>query len=174
TEKPATAAPSKAAFERALELYKYFSTTSMQVDREDTIDRNGVTYYRVTQPEYLGMEALALALTEVFSYELERDFLSRTVQDTQPWNTMLDPALAQAPLYVEADNYTKLYTCMGDRGNDVASYSVGMVSGSESEGKIVSKLSAVMVDGTTKETFLTQELLADEDRWVFTDFPLDW
>lgn len=170
TEEPATAAPSKVSFERAIDLYKYFSMTCMQVNREDSFERNGVTYYRVTQPEYLGMDALANALTDVFSYELTQSFLSRTVQDTQPWNTMLDPVLAQAPLYVEADNYTKLYTCMGDRGADISSYSVGAVS--ESESKIVSKLSAVTFDGETRETLLTQERIGGQ--WVFTDFPLDW
>jgi len=154
---PATAAASKAAFERALELYKYFSMTSMQVDHEDTLEREGVTYYRVTDPEYPTMDALALALTEVFSLELTWEFLRRTVD-------------GNAPLYAETDNYTKLYTCMGDRGATVSSYSVGAVS--ESDSKIVSKLTAVTFDGETRETLLTQELI--DGKWVFTDFPLDW
>jgi len=157
TAQSATAAPVKAAFERALQLYQYFSMISMPYDQNDTIERDGVTYYRVTDPEYSTMDALALALSEVFSYEIMREFLSRT-------------NAVNALLYVEADNYTKLYTCMGDRGADVSSYSVGVVS--ESESKIVSKLSAVHFDGEESETLLTQELI--DGKWVFTDFPLDW
>jgi len=168
---PVTAAPSKAAFERALQLYRYFSMSSMQVDQNDTIERDGVTYYRVTDPEFPTMDALALALSEVFSFEIMRDFLHRTVHSTQPWNTALDPGLAQTLLYVTKEPVIgELYTCMGDRGSDITSYSVGAVS--ESDDKIVSKLSAMTIDGETKEYLLTQELF--EGNWVFTDFPLDW
>ena len=171
TEEPAAAAPSKAAFERALQLYKYFSYQAMRYDPDDTIEQNGVTYYRVTDPEYPTMDALALALSEVFSFEVMRDLLHRTVQSTQPWNTALDPSLAQALLYVTKEPVIgELYTCMGDRGSDIASYSVGAVS--ESGDKIVSKLSVMTIDEETKEYLLTQELF--EGSWVFTDFPLDW
>jgi len=166
---PAMAAPAKAAFERGFELYKYFTVLSMRVDYQDAHEQGGVTYYRVADPEYPSMEALSLALREVFSPEIAHDFLGRTVQSTQPWNTMLDPGLAQARVYVENDG-GKLYTCMGDRGTQIASYSVGAES--ESENKIVSRLSAVNVNGGTEETLLTQELIGG--KWVFTEFPLDW
>jgi len=162
-----TAAASKAAFERALQLYKYFSMESMQIDREDSFERGGVTYYRVTDPDYPTMEALALALTEVFSFEITQDFLSRTQQDATPWIAVADPV----PLYVEFDSLPgALYTCMGDRGADISAWSVGAVS--ESENRIVSRLSALHYDGEERETLLTQELIGSN--WVFTEFPLDW
>jgi len=171
TTELATAAPSKAAFQRALQMYKYFSMTSMQVDPDDTMERDGVTYCRVIDPDYPTMDALALALSEVFSQDIVQSFLSRTVQSTQPWNTELDPVLAQALLYVTKEPVTgELYTCVGDRGSDVSYYGVGAVS--ESETKIVSKLSALHNDGEKRDTLLTQELIGGD--WVFTDFSLDW
>jgi len=155
---PASEAPSKAAFERALQLYKYFFINSMQVDREDTLERDGITYYRVTDPAYPTMGALALALSELFLFEITQEYLHRTLDGTHF-------------LYIGVDAHDEtLYTCMGDRGADVVSYSVGAVS--ESESKIVSKLTTVNFSGETTEILLTQELI--DGQWLFTDFPLDW
>ena len=167
TTELAAVAPSKAGFERALRLYKCFSMASMQVDPDETVKRENVIFYRVIDPDYPTMDALANALAEVFSQELAQGFLSRTQQDATPWIAVENPA----PLYVEFDSLPgELYTCVEDRSSDVSYYGVSAVS--ESETKIVSKLSALHNDGEKRETLLTQELI--DGNWVFTDFSLDW
>jgi len=142
-----------------IQLYSYFAYQAMQYDYDDVREYNGRVYYRVTQPEFLSMDMLALALTDVFSYEIMRDFLDRT-------------AAENCPLYIEQDNYTKLYSCMVDRDSRIASYSVTIQSKSDS--KVVYMVSAVDHEGLEEVTPLIQELIKDEDKWVFTDFALDW
>lgn len=144
-------------FAPAIELYAYFSYQSMQYDLEDTREHNGKTYYRVVDPAFPGMDHLVNALADVFSIEIMQDFLNRE-------------AAPGCPLYIEQDNYTKLYSCMGDRGAETESYSVSIEE--ENETKVVYKMVSAYIGGEVKTSYYTRELV--DENWVFTDFPMDW
>jgi len=141
-------------FRPAFELAGAFSMGTMAGDAEQSVRRNGVYYYRVTDPRFTSFAAMEATLCEIFSEELTRRLMVNS-----PF---------KYPLYIEHGG--EIYA-VGGRGFPMAapmSFGVEEQSGS----KITYRVRIAYMDGREKDFLYIRELVGG--KWIFTEFPMEW
>jgi len=131
-----------------------FRTHTAASDSGKSIRRNGVYYYRVTDPRFTSFASMEAALRGFFSEALVRE-----IMDKSPF---------KYPLYIEHKGETY---AVGGRGFPIAmpaDFSIEEQSGE----KEIYQVRVAFMTGLEKNYRYVRELIGG--KWIFTEFPMDW